>query len=109
MDKTKKQIKSEIEALEQSDFYLQMKDHWSQEDFHTHDVYNMKIYNLKCELRGIEDLEKEAFGYLEDLLDTMIEVGNGVTAEDFHKECQEKMFPMREAFKKLLRSEEEKK
>ena len=59
MDKTLDQLKEELDSIETSDFYLQMKDHWSQEDFHTHDVYNMKIYNLKCELRGIKILRKK--------------------------------------------------
>lgn len=48
-------IKKEIDALESSDFYLQMKDHWNNDDFHTHDVYRERIRQLKILLKDKEE------------------------------------------------------
>lgn len=55
MDKTLDQLKEELDSIETSDFYLQMKDHWSQEDFHTHDVYQRKITELKAQINEMEE------------------------------------------------------
>ena len=55
MDKTLDQLKEELDSIETSDFYLQMKDHWSQEDFHTHDVYQRKITELKAQIKEMEE------------------------------------------------------
>ena len=61
MEEKIKALKQEIEAIESSRFYLQMKDHWSNDDFHTNDVYCAKLRELRAELKalGVEE-DKDA-------------------------------------------------
>jgi len=53
---TLEELKEHLDAIETSDFYLQMKDMWSQQDYKTHDIYYKKRKEL---LRLIEEKEKE--------------------------------------------------
>lgn len=59
MEEKIKALKQEIEAIESSRFYLQMKDHWSNDDFHTNDVYCAKIRELKAELKALGYVDEE--------------------------------------------------
>ena len=43
-------IKSRIEKLEQEMFYLEMKDHWSREDFEQMSEWRNELRQLKAEL-----------------------------------------------------------
>lgn len=44
---TKEEIKKRIENLKDAEFYLQMKDRWSNTDFETSRKYNEEIIRLK--------------------------------------------------------------
>ena len=52
---TPEMIKREIDEIESSDFYLQMKDHWSDDDFHIHDTYQKRIRELREKLKEMEE------------------------------------------------------
>jgi hypothetical protein len=47
---TKNEIKEKIDRLEDLKFYLNMKDHWTTEDYRTMDRYYRKIQELKKQL-----------------------------------------------------------
>ena len=49
------EIRKRIDELETADFYLQMKDMWSQEDFDTHDAYYREVKALKEKLNELEE------------------------------------------------------
>jgi rRNA maturation endonuclease Nob1 len=52
---TPEMIKREIDEIESSDFYLQMKDHWSNDDFRIHDTYQKRIKELREKLKEMEE------------------------------------------------------
>lgn len=52
---TPEMIKREIDEIESSDFYLQMKDHWSNDDFRIHDTYQKRIRELREKLKEMEE------------------------------------------------------
>jgi rRNA maturation endonuclease Nob1 len=52
---TPEMIKREIDEIESSDFYLQMKDHWSNDDFRIHDTYQKRINELREKLKEMEE------------------------------------------------------
>ena len=54
---TPEDIQREIDEIETSDFYLQMKDRWSQDDYRIHDTYRNRISELKAKLKEMEDKE----------------------------------------------------
>ena len=49
------EIKREIDEIESSDFYLQMKDHWSNDDFRIHETYQKRIRELREKLKEMEE------------------------------------------------------
>jgi hypothetical protein len=57
--KTLEELKEELDAVESSDFYLQMKDMWSQQDYKIHDIYYKKRKELQ---RLIAEKEGEKNG-----------------------------------------------
>lgn len=59
--RTIKEIKDELTSLEQEEFLLQMKDHWSTDDYDLNKELRSKIKELRRELanRDLEDLVKE--------------------------------------------------
>jgi rRNA maturation endonuclease Nob1 len=52
---TPEMIEREIDEIESSDFYLQMKDHWSNDDFRIHDTYQKRIKELREKLKEMEE------------------------------------------------------
>lgn len=48
-------LKAEIEEIEHSKFYLEMKDHWSADDYRIMDIYNDRIRKLKEQIKEMED------------------------------------------------------
>ncbi len=44
---TKEEIKKRIESIKDSEFYLQMKDRWSSEDYETSRKHHEEIIRLK--------------------------------------------------------------
>lgn len=52
---TPEMIKREIDEIESSDFYLQMKDHWSNDDFRIHETYQKRIRELREKLKEMEE------------------------------------------------------
>ena len=52
---TKEMIEREIDELETSDFYVQMKDHWSPDDYRIHDAYQNRIRELREKLKEMEE------------------------------------------------------
>ena len=53
------EIKREIDEIESSDFYLQMKDHWSNDDFRIHETYQKRIRELREKLKEMEEKKDE--------------------------------------------------
>lgn len=49
------EVKAKLEELEKADFYLQMKDHWSNADFTLHDQNLNQIKFYKNILNGMKD------------------------------------------------------
>ena len=52
---TPEMIEREIDEIESSDFYLQMKDHWSNDDFRIHETYQKRIKELREKLKEMEE------------------------------------------------------
>lgn len=52
---TPEMIEREIDEIESSDFYLQMKDHWSNDDFRIHETYQKRIRELREKLKEMEE------------------------------------------------------
>ena len=44
---TIEEIREKIQKYEESDFFIQMADHWSSDDYEAHDMYRKKILELK--------------------------------------------------------------
>lgn len=55
---TPEMIKREIDEIESSDFYLQMKDHWSNDDFRIHETYQKRIRELREKLKEMEEKDE---------------------------------------------------
>ena len=53
-----------------------------------------------------EEITKEVFGLIEDVLDTLIEVGNGTTDEMLH-EAADELFRVRDLLKKTVKDQEQ--
>lgn len=49
------EIKKEINRIEQADFMLQMKDHWSNSDYETSNKYREEVRALEKELEKLEE------------------------------------------------------
>lgn len=51
----KEQILEQIENFERKSFYLEMKDHWTSDDYSMKSYYNGKIRELEAELKKLEE------------------------------------------------------
>lgn len=55
MGKSKEELQTELEDLEQKEFMLQMIDRWSSEDYRYYDELHDKIRNVKKEMIKYEN------------------------------------------------------
>ena len=53
MTRTKNDIKERISKIEDLKFYLNMKDHWSFDDYRTMDRYRAELKALKKEMEAM--------------------------------------------------------
>ena len=57
------ELKESLKTYEECDFFLQMNDHWSHDDYVIHNMYREKICELKEKLKelgyDIENQENE--------------------------------------------------
>ena len=47
-------LKKELDEIETSKFYLDMKDHWSADDYRINEIYNNRIRKLKAQIEEME-------------------------------------------------------
>lgn len=50
---TAKEINQKLEKLSEQEFYLQMKDRWTAEDYETDQKINREIQKLEEQLKGV--------------------------------------------------------